>query len=105
MSSDINIYRKPLVSPLRDFICVLNPFAQLPLWATLSRASGTFDNTKLEYHLGHSSLEIVYINMYTGIEMQSELNGAFSGCHLCLARISKEIYERHCHADEGDQAN
>jgi hypothetical protein len=40
------MYREPLVSPLRDFICVLNAF----LWATLSRASGTLDNTKLERH-------------------------------------------------------
>jgi hypothetical protein len=38
------------VSPLRGFICVLNAFSQLPLWATLSRASGTLDNTKLEHH-------------------------------------------------------
>src|ERR1035437_2668910 len=105
MSSDLNMYREPLMSPHRGFICVLNAFPQLPLWATLSRASGTLDNTKLEHHLGHSSLESVYINMYTCIEMQSELNGAFSGCHLCLARISKEIHERHCHADEGDQSN
>jgi len=29
----------------------------------------------------------------------------FRDCYLCFARISKEIHERYCDADEGDRAN
>jgi phage-related protein len=29
------------------------------------------------------------------------LHRAFSGCHLRFARVSEEIHERDCHADEG----
>jgi len=87
MSSDINMYRERLVSPLRGFTCVLNDFPQLPLWATLCRASGTLDNTKLEHHPLNRKLDVYLMSDYACVMLNANARMGISHAFLLLGLI------------------